>query len=162
MAADLDLPLNTGTTPWQIVNTDPATDAQIVVQPASVWRDAFPGSSWISVDAFRGDSRPGLPVIRYEQCFCIGDAAETAQLDLLLRADDSASVYLNDAAIGGPGGNFRGAPLGIHVDGAVGANGPFRPGRNCVRVDVHDTGGVLTGLDLIGAVHAAGGACPLP
>jgi hypothetical protein len=131
----------------------------VVIHPAPAW-PTLASSQWISLEANRGRSVPGLSTLRFESCFCVGDRASAAQLDLQLRADDSARVFLNGSPIGGPGGSFQSAsPLAVHLTGPVGGSGPFKSGQNCLRVEVDDSGRVVTGLDLSGTVHAAHGVC---
>lgn len=172
--ADLDLSLNTGfdqatgaalppgssDDDWRVVNTSTPGPAKVVIQPPAAWPAPLTDSGWISVDANRGRSVPRLDTLQFESCFCIDTDATAADLDLQLRADDSARVLLNGSPIGGPGGSFREAlPLAIRLNGAVGGSGPFRAGQNCLRVEVNDSGRRFTGLDLIGTIRAARGAC---
>lgn len=142
---------------WRLLNTGIAGAAKVVTAPPAAWGSALAQSAWISVDA-SAVSRPSLTTLQFENCFCIAGGASSATLDLDVRADNGATVFLNDAQVGS-GGAFNGAPLAVHVTGGVGGNGPFRTGRNCVRVHVQDFGG-LTGLDVAGRVRAANGACP--
>ncbi|HYI12454.1 MAG TPA: hypothetical protein VEK57_25600 [Thermoanaerobaculia bacterium] len=169
--ADLDLSLNTGfneilgTTiargsdddDWRLLNANIAGAAKVMRNPHAVWPAAFPQSAWISVSD-RGESMPGRTTLQFENCFCIGSGASTATLDLQVRADNAATVYLNNAQISATGGAFSGAPLTVHLAGRVGGDGLFRTGRNCVRIDVNDTG-IVTGLDAAGTIRAAHGSC---
>lgn len=170
--ADLDLSLNTGfdqsrgTTlaggsnddDWRILNPGVAGAAKVLRNPHPVWPAALPQSAWISASEDRGDSIPGLTTLQFENCFCIGSGASTATLDLQVRADDAATVFLNGAPISATGGAFSGTPLAVHLAGRVGPEGPFRTGRNCVRIDVGDVG-IVTGLDVTGTVRATHGSC---
>jgi hypothetical protein len=170
--AGLDLSLNTGfdesrgTTiaggndddDWRLLNAGIAGPAKVLVNPHPVWPAALPQSAWISVDGDRGNSIPGVTTLQFENCFCIGSGASTATLDLQVRADDSATVFLNGAKISGTGGAFSGTPMAVHLAGRVGPEGPFRTGRNCLRIDVGDVG-IVTGLDVSGTVQAAHGSC---
>jgi len=145
---------------WRVINTSAPGPAKVVIHLAAPWPAPLARSGWISVDANRGRSVPGLDTLQFESCFCIGADAATAALDLQLWADDSAMVFLNGVPIGEPGGSFRAAsPLAIHLSDVVGGNGPFRAGENCLRVNVNDSGRGVTGLDLDGTVRAAQGAC---
>ena len=82
-------------------------------------------------------------------------------MDVQLFADDSAQVFLNGSPLGAPGGEFfKSSPLHVQLTGAVGGAGPFKSGENCLRVEVRDTGGVVTGLDLAGNIRAENGRCP--
>ncbi len=172
---DLDLPLSTGydqaagaTLPagaadddWQLSTAGgPPSAARLVIGPPPAWPRPLPGSAWISADPAGGRSLPGVRELQLESCFCIGPLATDVALDLELFADDGATVLLNGTAIGGPAGSgFRSrAPLAIHRTGTPG-DGLFQSGSNCLTVELHDTGGVATGLDLAGKVHAARGTC---
>lgn len=176
-AADLDLVLNTGfdqatgttlplgTLPegtrdpdWGVLGATVPIPAKLVINRRAAWPAPLADSQWISVNPNQGRSSASRK-ISFENCFCIGDGAATADLSLRLRADDDATVFLNGTQIGGPGGPYFGAPLAVDLTGVVGGSGPFRAGENCLRVDVDDRGGVVTGLDLTGSVKAAGGAC---
>ncbi|MFL6244734.1 MAG: hypothetical protein ACJ74H_01825 [Thermoanaerobaculia bacterium] len=173
VGGDLTLSLNTGfdqnagalltrgapDDDWRIANAVAAGPAKVVINPNRAWAAPLPDSAWISVSPNRGASNPLLENIDFENCFCIGSGAAAAELDLQLRADNFASVFLNDVPISGAGGGFSGLPLDVHLAGAVGGSGPFRVGRNCLRVRVNDTGGIVTGLDLSGTVRAAHGSC---
>ncbi len=171
-AADLNISLDTGVDEagkalpagepdekWREIGEGlPGDPANIVLRPVSAWPPAMAGSAWISVEAKRG--RTQLRTLRFERCFCLGPEAKAAGLQLQLRADDLAMVFLNHAPIGGPGGSFRApAPLAISFRGAVGKGAPFRVGINCLQVEVGDSGRAVTGLDLVGSVRAARGAC---
>lgn len=170
--ADLDLSLNTGfdethaTTlaggsdddDWRVVNAGLTGPAKVMRNPHAVWAAPFPQSAWISVTGDRGDSIFGVTTLQFENCFCIGSGATTATLDLQVRADDNATVYLNGAKISDTGGTFSGTPLAVHLAGRVGGDGPFRSGRNCIRIDVTDFG-IVTGLDATGTIRAPHGSC---
>jgi hypothetical protein len=157
--ANLDLSLNTGINDdWRVLNTGFAVAARVVRNPPSAWSAPFANSAWVSVRD-TGASLPGITSLQFENCFCIGNGASTATLDLDVRADNFATVFLNDEQVSATGGAFNGAPLEVLLTGRVGGEGPFRTGRNCVRVQVSDQG-ISTGLDVSGTVRAEHGACP--
>jgi hypothetical protein len=57
------------------------------------------------------------------------------------------------------GGAFSAAePLTLRRTGGVG-DGLFVVGTNCLRVEVIDSGAVVTGFTLAGTMEANGGAC---
>lgn len=156
---NLDLSLNTtGDSAWRVLNTGFAGPAKAVRTPPAGWAPAFANSAWVSVreDA---QSLPGISTLQFENCFCIGSGAYSATLDLDVRADNAATVFLNDRPVSATGGAFNGGPLGVLVTGRVGGEGPFRTGRNCVRVQVSDQG-IATGLNVSGTVRSENGACP--
>jgi hypothetical protein len=170
--ADLNVALNTGVDEagkalpagepdddWREIGGGfPGDPANIILRPVPAWPPAMAGSAWISVEAQRGRTR--LRTLRFERCFCLGPEAKAADIQIQLRADDLATVFLNHAPIGGPGGSFRApAPLALSFRGAVGKGGPFRVGINCLQVEVDDSGRAVTGLDLVGSVRAARGMC---
>lgn len=132
---------------------------RVVAQPVSSWTSPLPESAWISVDPERGVSIPGTPVLSFERCFCLEDGPGTVRLRADAFADDEATAFLNGVQIAGPGGRYAGPdPLEIEASGAVDA-APFQPGQNCLVIEVSDSGGVVTGLDLAGEVEADAGFC---
>jgi Bacterial Ig-like domain (group 1) len=154
------LPAGSADDDWQVTNASPPGPAKVVIHPAPAWPTAFAGSEWISLEPNTGRSTHGLSTLRFEDCFCVSGNAAAAQLDFQLRADDIATVFLNGSRIGGPGGSFSSAsPLHVNFNGAVGGTGPFRAGQNCLDVEVNDSGGGATGLNLAGTVTAANGVC---
>jgi uncharacterized repeat protein (TIGR01451 family) len=173
-AGDLDVSLNTGfdqatgtllapgadDEDWRVIVAGSERAAKVVVDPISVWMAPFSDSRWISAEAARGSSVG--PQLTFERCFCISDDASEIALDLQLRADDFATVFLNGVRLADAGGAFNGTPLQLSERGGLGGSSPFRPGRNCLRIEVSDPGGVVTGLDLTGSVRATNGACETP
>jgi hypothetical protein len=96
----------------------PGDPANIVLRPVSAWPPAMAGSAWISVEAQRGRTR--LRTLRFERCLCLGSEAKAAGLQLQLRADDLATVFLNHAPIGGW------LPAGSVIS------------RSCARISLHE------------------------
>lgn len=133
--------------------------ARVVERPNRLWADPLPGSAWISVDGERGASVAGSPLLSFERCFCLADGSGPVELTASAFADDAATAFLNGMRIAGPGGRFAGAaPLEIGLSGKVG-EGPLRAGENCLVIEVNDSGGFVTGLDLAGRVRAESGFC---
>ena len=151
------LPRGTADDDWTVqVGIDPTQPALLVVQPARVW-PRFRPSQWIS-DNFFGSS-PEAGGAYYERCFCIAADATNAKLTMRLWADDVATVELNGQAISGQGGQFRRQkPLFVTYMGTVGASF-FKPGTNCVAVEVGDIGQTWGGLDVTGSVWIDHGRC---
>jgi hypothetical protein len=152
------LPEGTDDDDWRIVSPAPERPAKIVVQPTSVWAAPLPDSQWISSNANLGLSLPGADRIVFQRCFCLAPNAEQVTLDLALRADDGAIVTLNGQELGIGAEFFAPAPLTIRRTGSVG-DGLFVEGTNCLRVEVVDGGGVVTGLMLAGTMQASGDPC---
>jgi Concanavalin A-like lectin/glucanases superfamily/SdrD B-like domain/FlgD Ig-like domain len=114
----------------------------------SIWANPEPDSRWISSYPTSTDDLNGTYAFQYR--FCLADAIG-AYLDVCLRADDLADVYLNGTLLGSTGANsFR-----VSTPNCSGVTGstPFVAGQNVLEVDVQNTSNVAMGLDLIGAVH---------
>lgn len=172
-AGDLEVSLNTGfddaagtlatlgadDDDWRVIVSGSERPAKVVTEPPAVWGLPFIGSRWISAEP-RGTSV--APQLAFERCFCIGSHAGEIALELQLRADDLAAVFLNGVQLGDAGGAFNGTPLRVSARDGLGGSSVFRPGRNCLRVEVIDSGGIVTGLDVAGSVRATNGACETP
>jgi len=144
---------------WTVINADPPRRGRIVANPVAAWAAAQPDSAWISVNRNRGQSVPGLERPQFETCFCLGEGASAAALDLELFADDRATVFLNGGHVAGPDGGFNTPePFSVHYSETVG-EGLLRTGENCLQVEVDDFGGVFTGLNLVGTLRVGNGAC---
>ncbi|HYI07919.1 MAG TPA: DUF5979 domain-containing protein [Thermoanaerobaculia bacterium] len=155
------MPGGTDDDDWRIVAPAPERPAKVMISPHPNWSNPLPLTRWISVDPNRGASLPGVNTISFERCFCLGADARDVILDLQLRADNEATVFLNGQTLAGPGGAFNSVvPLTVRRSGAAG-DGLFTAGRNCVRVDVHDFG-IFTGLNVQGSITASQGGCDLP
>ncbi len=154
-----ELPDGTDDDDWVFVNTETPRPAKVVIDPVAQWPDPLSDSLWISVDPDRGSSVPGLSKPILEHCFCLAPEARNPEIRLQLLADDRATVFLNDSLLAGPGGDFAsGEPLTvIHQDNSK--IQLFRPGINCLSVELDDSGGVVTGLNLIGTIPADNGVC---
>lgn len=142
----------TGQPGWMLTSgpgvTAPRTP--ISVSPYAGW-GLLPGSSWVSVDANRGNS-PGNYTYEYAFCKC-GDGPMALQM----YADNGATVSLNNAGqiFASKGdSNFKNTPLPVNYSGA------FAPGNNKLRITVRNDGSV-TGLDAVLTVGGAtAGVCP--
>jgi len=153
------LPEGTTDTDWTWLDATPPGPAKVVIDPVDEWPPALPESRWISADPNRGRSIPGLGVLRFERCFCLSEEAREVEVNLLVLADDLATVSLNGEVLGGPGGDFDTAvPLQILHSEKVGA-GVVTPGENCLTVEVDDVGSVVTGFTVTGEVRAENGVC---
>ncbi|HEX2253858.1 MAG TPA: vWA domain-containing protein [Thermoanaerobaculia bacterium] len=143
---------------WTVVS--PAGPARRVRSPNGGWAAPLANSAWISVDGTGGASNPGQPVYALRSCFCLGGGAAPVTLEGALFVDDRATVVLNGTPVAGPGGSYTSAGrLELRVTGALG-DGIFQEGENCLVVEVDDSGGVVTGLDLVATVRAENPPCP--
>lgn len=153
-----------------------------LMQKYSVWSPAMPDSQWI---AFAPNGVPisnGKPqrVYVFQKCFCLKKGFENeknikdALLDINLRADDWAAVYLNEnpATITGPvsytsqpataltsvfpnSGAFNAKPATAKLSGKE-LISRLKVGRNCLQVRLDDTGLVVSGFNLTGNLTIAG------
>jgi hypothetical protein len=125
-----------------------------VITPHPSWLTQ-PGSRWIG--PFQGNAAAGL--YNYEYCFCLDPRFKQPVLDLYLRADDLATVWLNGVQIGATPTSFAfNTPQPTHV--FVTDPGLFRPCQNCVEIRVNNTNsGTATGLNVVGSVSAIDGLC---
>ena len=177
---DLDEDVSTGldnTTGMTPSPGNPDDDWNIVVDPSGGvvprsativatypgWLPPFTGSGWIAGDddgtaSARPLSVPG-GIYTYERCWCQDGLAGNPNLYLEMRADNTIEqVRLNGAPltpISGTAGAFN-DPDALIFD----ESDPtlFKPGQNCVQVDVNNWGNV-SGLNVSGIVTAADGEC---
>ncbi len=143
-----------GMTPWWRVisdpdpgTTEPRPAGVILKHPA--WAFPFTNSQWISSYPSSTNILNGL--YEFEYCFCLGPNAQKPSMAFDILADDSAAVFLNGNYIGSTTGGFT-------VPTHLATNNPqfFKPGRNCIRVRLHNIGSVAMGLDIAGYVTAPG------
>jgi len=115
--------------------------------PGSAWANPTANSEWISSYPTSVDETNGHYVFDYK--FCLQDAVG-ASVDLCMRADDRADVYMNGTHIGATvGQSFRPASA---CNGVVSTAG-FVAGPNVLRIDVENVSNVAMGLDLVGSIH---------
>ncbi|RIK67911.1 MAG: hypothetical protein DCC65_05415 [Planctomycetota bacterium] len=113
----------------------------------------IPGTQWISAN-YNGPNG----VYHYEYCFCLDPRFEDPVLDLYLRADDFAEVFLNGVLVGQtPNGWAFNTPQPTHV--FITDPDLFLACENCIEIRVHNTGGPPTGLNVAGSVRARNGLC---
>lgn len=135
--------------------------ADVLINPSSAWA-TIPQSQWISSQANSSQTTNGDYF--YKACFCLRDGFSMPSLQLDLRADDKADVFLNSTlaqikSTTPPPPILQGAIssfLASRTPDHLVYTGPFKMGENCLIVRVKNTGGVLTGLDLTGSITAAG------
>ena len=124
------------------------------VSPFPGWQNPpLPGSSWISVDANRGNL-PGD--YTYVFPFCVCNEGKHL-LSLSFYADNGAKVFLNNTQIFATTGvnNFSGAPKTVSHSWASG------PGQNILRIVVSNQGSV-TGLNASFKITGANNCCQIP
>jgi hypothetical protein len=137
--------------------------ARVLIDPHSAWA-TIPQSQWISSQPNSGQGTNGTYF--YKTCFCLRDGFSRPSLQLSLRADDQADVFLNKTLaqiksstppapiLQGAASSFSSSLLPDQLNPPY--TGPFQIGENCLIVRVRNTGGVVTGLDLTGSITAAG------
>ncbi|MFA3783401.1 LamG-like jellyroll fold domain-containing protein [Melioribacteraceae bacterium 4301-Me] len=126
------------------------------VVDGSNWMFTPPGSpyQWIAPQPTATQPINGKYV--FERCFCVkGDSGQVIQanINIQIAADDTAAVYLN--------GNLVGSTTGpLHFNHFTNIFKPvlLQPGKNCLRVDLHNTWGSLSGFVLSGTISTATGA----
>lgn len=113
----------------------------------------IPGTQWISAN-YNGPNG----VYHYEYCFCLDPRFEDPILDLYLRADDYAEVYLNGVLVGQtPNGWAFNTPQPTHV--FITDPSLFLACENCIEIRVTNSGGPPTGLNVAGSMTARKGLC---
>jgi hypothetical protein len=137
------------------VNTTKPRPAVVVSPPNVGWHAPLPGSQWISSDP--GGAQAINGPFMYQFCFCLADGFSKPVLQLALRADDQANVYLNGLppaatpVLTGAVSSFKaGTPDMLTLSDPT----KFVIGKNCLNVQVNNLAGVDTGLDIAGSVSA--------
>ena len=149
------LPIGANDDTWE-VTVDPSGGTvprpATVINPHPAWL-TIPGTQWISAAATGPNGS-----YTYRHCFCLDPRFQNAQLVLDLRADDSATVFLNGVQVGATPLSYAfNTPQPTHV--FVANQALFRPGENCIEIVVVNGGGVVTGLNLAGRITARNGRC---
>jgi hypothetical protein len=123
-----------------------------VINPHPAWL-TIPGTQWISAAQYGPN---GTYVYRY--CFCLDPRFQNAILDLYLRADDFATVWLNGVQVGATPGSYAfNTPQPTHV--FVTNQDLFKPCTNCIEIHVTNSHGVVTGMNVAGTITAIDGLC---
>ncbi|MBI5764152.1 MAG: hypothetical protein HZA51_11560 [Planctomycetes bacterium] len=125
-----------------------------VMNPNPLWLTQ-PGTRWVSAVPTVGASTPGF--YTYDYCFCLDPRFKNPVLDMWLRVDDGASIWLNGAQIGvtSPGNAFN-TPEPYHI--FVTDPRLFRACENCIEIRVFDAGH-STGINVTGSISAVDGLC---
>jgi len=152
-AGDLNADLSTGRAAWTVQEPGASAPHAVAALPGP-W-NALPGTSWVGHAA---GASTGGPVgdYTYRLCFCLCEGYSSPVLTLAALADNTATVSFNGTPLYSiPDSSWQGAPPRPRsfTDAAL-----FRPGENCLTVQVNNAGGP-TGLDLRGTLTAPGGAC---
>ncbi len=143
---------------WQIIAPDPGGGATPrpagVVQKHSAWQAPLPNSQWITSYPTANNNLNADYWLEFN--FCLQPGFTNAKLDLKLRADDEAHLYLNGKstvnAIGSSIGSFPLAvPTTVNYSGGL-----FQPGKNSLFVKLRNTGATAMGLNIAGTVSANG------
>jgi hypothetical protein len=168
-ATGLPIPLGSPDPTWTVLGDPiPSTveprPADVFTNPLAAWH-TIPNSQWIGSQSSSSQGTNGC--YYYQSCFCLLDGFSHAQLNLALRADDQADVFLNASLpqIKCPPLPQQAQPIlhgtassfGHAQPDTVTFTGPFHSGKNCLIVRVANTAGVATGFDLTGSISAAGG-----
>ncbi len=154
---DLIVPLHTGLADWQTVAPTPGPLGPVALVTAyTSWVAPPAGAAWVSQASTDG-AGANVGIRHYELCFtlCSGFTRPPPLL-LQMAVDDEAMVFLNNspplATIAGPG------YIGLH---SVALNPTYlQAGRNCLRIEVSNSGGGPTGFVLAGILRVARGRCP--
>jgi PKD repeat protein len=145
---------------WTVVaDPDPNTTEPrpaFVISAHPAWQPALPNTQWISSYSSASDETNGPYTFQY--CFCLRDGFSNPVLNLSLRADDQAQVFLNGT---GPGELIGVTPNPSHNTQSPFQITPpparkFRVGRNCITVVVNNIGAVAMGLNLSGSITTDG------
>ena len=150
-----NLQSGTGQPGWMLVSGPGVTGPRVPVNvtPYSGWAGPIAGSSWVSVDANRGNT-PGD--YTYEYTFCVCREKPKPVLDLSFYADNGATVYLNTTQIFATAGNHNFSGLARVVPAYSGP--ALVLGTNTLRIVVWNESSV-TGLDAVLKVTGARGGC---
>lgn len=141
-----------------------------------VWQPEMANSEWISFERNGNPTGQSPRFYVFEKCFCLkrgfnqGDGSvEKTVMDLQLRADDGASVYLNQtlsAIVAGSApsilqtsissGGFNNPTPAATALRKTTLTSQLKTGRNCLQVKLQDTGFVVSGFNLTGSITAKG------
>jgi hypothetical protein len=123
-----------------------------VIHPNQAWASALPNSGWISAYPTATNNLTGNYDL--ETSFCLLPNWSDVSLELCLRADDWAEVYLNGTLIATtPNPSYDTvSPTCVHTTN----QSLFVTGTNIVRVRMISSDGDLTGVNVAGQVTGAG------
>ncbi|MGH9281097.1 MAG: calcium-binding protein [Acidimicrobiales bacterium] len=145
---------------------DPTIPAWPVIVPHSAYAPALPGTAWIGPNTqglCAGAAPPNGNLVSLIVPFTLPMGALDPSVVVLVHADDSVGVFLNNTLIGGKSPsilapNYQ-SPPETYTTSDVGPGGPFVPGPNMLRFDHRNYGGVC-GLNFLAIVTFGFFACP--
>lgn len=143
---------------WQIIAPDPGGGAVPrpagVIQKHSAWQSPLPNSQWITSYPTANNNLNADYWLEFN--FCLQQGFANAKLDLQLRADDEAYLYLNGKSTSNSIGSSLGS-FGLSVPTSISYSGAlFIAGKNSLFVKLRNTGAVAMGLNIAGTVSANG------
>jgi len=149
---------------WLVIQ-DPSSStteprpAVVVDRGVSNWKSPEPGSTYIGPNTICNASTSSpVGTYQYRYCFCVDDPDVAKLGQLLFRADNEATVYLNDTVIHqtNGGGSFQ-----DNVPQQINYAGKLKKGTNCLTVVVHNfnypSGFMLKGT--LATRSCCGGGC---
>jgi len=154
--SDLDRNLSTGVN-WRVIGDQEASTVE--PRPAVVLNShpgnwsAQSGANWIGPKSTAGTTAPSGRYT-YEITFCLCEGYKNPELRFSGWADDTATIYLNNNVISS-GFAYNGTPVNVFFIAPF----LFHAGTNVIKVEVDNTFGGPTGLNLSGSIRATGGAC---
>lgn len=159
-------PLGSPDPGWTVIG-DPFSST-VEPRPADVFTNALsawgtlPGSQWIGSQTDANQGQNGS--YYYQRCFCLRDGFGNANLQLTMRADDQADVFLNATLPqiqsnsvtpilhGGNGHFWSSVPPDTLSSPVTG----LKFGSNCLIARVQNISSGATGLDIAGSITASG------
>lgn len=160
-ASNTVLPLGAADLTWTVISDpDPGTSEPrpaTVIPKYSAWSAPFPGTQWISSYGNSTNDLNGL--YQFETCFCLGPEIQGAKLAVTVLVDDWAEIFLNGSSLGSTP-----HPFNFQTPTTLPGTKPalFKAGRNCLRVDLKNTGSVAMGLDIAATLQTAGAVIERP
>lgn len=142
---------------WTVIDDpDPGTTEPrpaIVINQHPAWQPAMPDSQWISAYAIPANNLNGAYDLEF--IFCLVEGWSNAVVDIALRVDDRAEVYLNSTLIGQtpPLFSFAATNPTVIVENNQAL---FQTGTNSLMVRMINSHGVAMGLNVAGEIRGDG------
>ncbi len=139
--------------PYWTVTCDPVDStfeprSSFVISKNPAWSNPQPNTEWISSYPTQQNTRNGLYC--FEFCFCVNPSGPLPdELNLWVRADDTAEVYLNGVSIGETDYRTWNA---LYDSTYISTTNYFQLGKNCLEVKLRNLYGVAMGLNIVGFV----------
>lgn len=139
---------------WKVI-ADPSPNTTeprpaITIPTYVAWAAALPNSRWMS--SYPSASNDTNGTYTFQACFCIGQNPGKVKFVGDLLADDRARVYINGTLIGSTPLTYAFVSPATHLD--VDLTQYVKVGKNCIEIEVDNTGNVAMGFDLAGYVTA--------